>query len=203
MAAARTRSAVSHQPVTLRIKNMVCDRCIRVVREELSSLGLEVGSVTLGTVVVQAKHANVDLNRVRARLRENGFDLLDNKNLQTVERIKTAVLRLVRPPDGQQLGRTPLSSYLSRELGREYHYLSTLFSSVEHITIETYYIHQRIERVKEHLVYDELTLSEIAAELGYSSVQHLSNQFRQVTGLTPTAFKQFKHPRRTPLDRVS
>jgi AraC-like DNA-binding protein len=182
----------------LYIKNMVCDRCVRVVREELERLGYRVTKVTLGEVQVRAR--KIDGARVAEVLRANGFELIDDRRMRTVERIKAAILRRVRTTDGED--RENFSEYLAREVGAEYHYLSGLFSDVENVTIEKYIILQRIERVKELLKYGELTLSEIAYQLNYSSVAHLSGQFKQVTGLTPSEFKRRKVPRK-PLDRVT
>ncbi len=182
----------------LYIKNMVCDRCVRVVREELEKLGYRVDEVTLGEVRVRARA--VDRTRVAEVLRANGFELIDDRRMRTVEQIKAAVLRRIRTLDGENRGN--FSEYLAREVGAEYHYLSGLFSDMENVTVERYIILQRIERVKELLKYGELTLSEIAYRLNYSSVAHLSGQFKQVTGLTPSEFKRRKVPRK-PLDRVT
>lgn len=187
---------------TLHVKNMVCDRCIRVVREELEKLQFDVRSIKLGEVAVSPGKKSPDLTKVRTMLQVNGFDLIDDKRVRLVEKVKNAVIKLIhyRDEDGKQRENT--SAYLEREVGMEYHYLSSLFSSMEGITIEQYLINQKIEKVKELIKYDELTLSEIAYRLGYSSVAHLSNQFKKVTGLTATEFKSMSDQERKPLDKV-
>jgi AraC family transcriptional regulator len=185
---------------TLYVKNMVCDRCVRVVKEELEGVGLDVRSVTLGEVVLSGGSHNIPMNQIRKTLEENGFELIEDRKARTIEQLKLAVIKLVRETGDRKL---KYSAYLSKELGQEYHSLSTLFSSVENVTIEQFIIRQRVERAKELLKYGEKTLSEIAYELGYSSVQHLSSQFKHITGLTPTQFKRMTVNKRNPLDRVS
>ncbi len=180
---------------------MVCDRCIRVVREELESLGLSVAEIQLGRAVVMTPETGLDLGAVSRTLETNGFELLHDHQAQLVDRIKTAILDLIHS-DGLEELHFNYSYYISQQVGRSYSYLSSLFSQVENLTIEKYFILQKIEKVKELLIYDELTLSEIAYRLGYSSPQHLSGQFKAVTGLTPTAFRRGKAKRR-PLDRVA
>jgi AraC family transcriptional regulator len=189
-------------PTVLSIRNMVCDRCIRLVREELTKLGLDVRRVELGEAEVADGTRAIDLERIRGMLAENGFELLEDRRKKIIEAIKVEIVKLVhRSPEAA--GRRPkLSTQLSKALGQDYHGLSTLFSTIEGITIEQYFIEQRIERVKELLKYGEQTLSEIAWHMGYSSVQHLSNQFRQVTGMTPTAFRTLGKGKRKPLDKV-
>lgn len=191
----------SNSSTTLYIKNMVCNRCIRVVREELEKLGLRVGRIELGEVdLVDGK--TIDLKKIQLVLEQNGFQLIEDKRVRIIERIKLAILKLVQLDHSVSPLRLNHSDYISRELGHDYHSLSSLFSSVENVTIEQYIILQKIERVKELLKYGELTLSEIAFEMGYSSVQHLSNQFKKVTGLTPSHFKDLKESLRKPLDKV-
>ena len=189
------------ESTTLHIKNMVCDRCIRVVREELEHLGLCVVEMQLGRVVVMTPEAGLDLDAVSRTLEANGFELLQDQQAQLVERIKTTILDLIHSGGLEEL-HLNYSDYISRQVGRSYSYLSALFSQVENLTIEKYLILQKIEKTKELLVYDELTLSEIAYRLGYSSPQYLSGQFKAVTGLTPTAFRSGKAKRR-PLDHVT
>ena len=187
---------------TLHIRNMVCDRCIRVVREELTTRGVDVRAVELGQAEVRFRHRRPGMEKVRETLQRNGLDLIDSRRLRIVEKVKTTVLDLVRRERSGNESAPRISRVVGDATGLDYHYVSSLFSSVEQITIERYAILQRVERIKELIVYDELTLSEIADRLGYSSAQHLSNQFRQVTGLTPTAFRSLRKPARTPLDRV-
>lgn len=185
---------------TLSIRNMVCNRCVRVVREELESLGLPLQSVTLGEATFSRPLTPGELAAIRQGLAESGFEIIDDKRSRLIEQIKAFIINEVHHAAPEQT--TNLSDRLARELGRDYAYLSTLFSSVEDQTIEQYVIRQKIERVKELLVYDELTLSEIAWQLGYSSVQHLSTQFKKVTGFTPTYYKQLREHKRLPLDEV-
>ena len=188
---------------TLYVKNMVCDRCIRVVREELTKIKLDVRSVSLGEVTVAGAAKELPMESIKSVLDENGFELIEDRKAKTIEQMKLAIIKLVRE-DHDKLGkRARFSEYLSKELGLDYHYLSTLFSSVENVTVEQFIILQRIERAKELLKYGELTLSEIAYKLGYSSVQHLSNQFKAITGFTPTRFRSLTGQVRKPIDRVS
>jgi AraC family transcriptional regulator len=185
----------------LYIKNMVCERCRLVVRQTLEAAGYHPTRIELGTAEVAEALTAAQLDDLRQRLRAVAFDLLDDRRQQTVERIKNAVIELVhRQPD--HLRRLNPSAYIAESLGRDYKYLSGLFSEQEGLTIEQYVIQQKIERVKELLRYDELTLSQIADSLYYSSVQHLSGQFKKVTGLTPTEYKRLGTPGRQPLDRV-
>jgi AraC-like DNA-binding protein len=188
--------------MTLAIKNMVCNRCVRVVREELEALGLPVRNVALGEVLLERELSPEELSTVRARLAESGFELIDDKRARLIEQIKKFIINEIHHQHGADEPQTNLSDRLARALGRDYTYLSTLFSSVEDQTIEQFVIRQKIERVKELLVYDELTLSEIAWQLGYSSVQHLSTQFKKVTGFTPTHYKNLREFKRLPLDQV-
>lgn len=188
----------------LNVKNMVCGRCIKVVKDELQKLGLNLSDVSLGTVTLDKKPAASMLNKISDMLTENGFELLDEKGTKLIEQIKNLIIKQIHH-HGDKKESENYSSYISRKLKLDYNYLSNLFSSIEGITIEKYIILQKIEKVKELLVYDELSLGEIAFNLGYSSVQHLSNQFKGVTGITPSHFKQFKHNsgKRKPLDSIS
>lgn len=186
--------------ITLYVKNMVCDRCIRVVTQELNNIGLDVRSVTLGEVTLTGNSRDLPMDQIKKSLEENGFELIEDRKARIIEQLKLAIITLIREAGDRKL---KYSAYLSKELGLEYHYLSTLFSSVENVTIEQYIIRQRIERAKELLKYGEMTLSEIAYELAYSSAQHLSNQFKHITGLTPTQFKRMTINMRNPLDHVS
>ncbi len=184
----------------LYIRNMVCNRCIMVVRSELEKLGFEPVQVQLGEVELKEDLPGPELNEFKNRLDELGFELMDDSKSKLIEKIKLLVIQLIHHGDGQM--NQNYSVYLSSKLNKEYNYLSHLFSEVEGTTIEKYIINQKIERVKELLVYNELTLSEIADSLGYSSVAHLSGQFRKVTGLTPSYFKQLKENKRKPLDQI-
>lgn len=187
---------------TLYIKNMVCSRCIKVVREELEKLGLKVDKIILGEVKVITQNNEINIEKIKEVLEENGFELLDDKQAKLVEEIKIAIIELIHHKSENENNNVHFSRYLSDKLGVSYQYLSTLFSSMEGITIEKYIINQKIEKVKELLVYDELNLSEISYKLGYSSVQHLSNQFKKITGLTPSEFKKLRDKPRLPLDKI-
>lgn len=182
------------------IRNMVCPRCIMVVRDALKELGFEVQEVELGKAKVTPNDSIGD-EKVDEKLKEYGFELLEGKNQQLVERIKNRLITYV-----QELEMTEdspkISDYLADKLNQNYSSLSTLFSENEDITIEKYLIHLKIERVKELLSYGELTLSEIAWRLNYSSVAHLSNQFKQITGMSVTDYKKARDSFRKPLDEV-
>ncbi|MFD2573098.1 AraC family transcriptional regulator [Spirosoma soli] len=188
--------------MTLTIRNMVCDRCKRVVREELEKLGLTVNRVELGEVDVDQLPSAISLEAVRETLQANGFDLVEDRKQSLVEYMKILIINEIQHLKGERLATENYSAFLERKLGYEYSYLSGLFSASEGHTLEKYIIALKIEKVKEWLRYDELTLSEIAWRLGYSSVQHLSNQFRQVTGQTPGQFRKATQVERRPLDSI-
>ena len=185
----------------IHIKNMVCDRCIRVVREELINLGIRVTEIKLGEAKLESK-PKFYMENVRSVLAENGFELIEDKRVKTIERIKNVIIELVHRSDELGTLKDNYSRYIEKHVGRSYYSLSKLFSSLENTTIEKYLILQKIEKVKELLIYGELTLSEMAYKLGYSSVQHLSNQFKQVTGFTPSEFKNVKRSKRNSIDSV-
>ena len=167
------------------IKNMVCSRCKMVVRSELEKLGLHLLAVDLGVVEIAADLEGFQRQDIHAVLQKFGFALLDDKKSVIIERVKNLIVDLVQNKNNQL--KTNLSDFLSKELNHDYTYITNLFTQVEGTTIEQYFIAQKIEKVTELLVYDELTLSEIAYQLNYSSVSHLSKQFKKVTGLTPSA----------------
>lgn len=183
------------------IKNMVCNRCIKVVKEEIEKLGFEVQTINLGEVVVNTSSNNINYIALKKSLEENGFELIDDKKAKAIEKVKNVVVELIHQQDGEPI-HINFSDLIAERVGMDYNYLSSLFSSLENTTIERYIILQRIEKVKELLVYNELTLSEIAWKTGYSSVQHLSNQFKKITGLTPSHFKKIKENKRRALDQV-
>jgi AraC-like DNA-binding protein len=179
---------------------MVCNRCIMVVKAELEKMGFKPVSVELGEVEIEQELTKPEREQMRSVLQPLGFDLIDDKKSRLIERIKNLIVELVH--EKQNDLKTNLSDFLSERLNHDYHYLSNLFSEVEGTTVEKYYIAQKIERVKELLVYDELSLSEIAFQLNYSSAAYLSNQFKKVTGLTPGHFKNIRSIKRKPLDEV-
>lgn len=179
---------------------MVCNRCKMVVKNEIEKLGYQTITVELGEVELENTGRPINRDEILQTLQPLGFELIDDKRSQLIEQIKTTIIDLVHNKNNDL--RTNLSNYLNNLIHHDYHYLSNLFSEVEGTTIEKYLIAQKIEKVKELLMYDELSLSEIAWKLNYSSVAHLSNQFKKVTGLTPTHFKNIKTLKRKPLDKV-
>lgn len=179
---------------------MVCDRCILVIKEQLEKTGIGYNSVRLGEVELNNEPTAEQLNTLHRNLTAIGFELLDDKKDKLVEKIKNIIISLIHR--NEDSNNKKLSAILEEKLQLDYHYLSNLFSSTEGLTIEKYTIRQRIERVKELLTYNELSLSEIADQMEYSSVQHLSQQFKKETGLTPTQFRELKENTRKPLDKV-
>ena len=171
-----------------------------VVKSTIEKLGLHPMQVELGEVTLQENDISPVKEQLKEELQSFGFDLLDNKKTKTIEKIKNRIIDLVQNKNSEL--QILLSDYLTQELHQDYSVLSNLFSQVEGITIEKYYILQKIEKVKELLVYDELTLSEIAFQLNYSSVAYLSNQFKKVTGLTPSHFKKMRTIKRRPLEEL-
>lgn len=182
----------------LYIKNMVCIRCKMVVKQELANLGLHYVYVELGEVETVEDISSTLREKIRAALLPSGLELMDDKRSILIEKIKTVIIELIHYSD------EPLtinfSEFLSKKLAHDYTYLANLFSEVQGTTIEKYIIAHKIERVKELLVYDELNLTEIAYLMHYSSVAHLSTQFKKVTGLTPSHFKKFRENRRNMLE---
>lgn len=184
----------------LYIKNMVCSRCKMVIKAHLENQGLRPLSVNLGEVEIEGDLSKGQLSQLDTSLKTLGFELIDDKKSQTIEKIKTAIVSLVHHSNNDL--KTNLSSFITSQIHQDYNYLSNLFSEVEGTTIEKYFIAQRIERVKELLVYDELSLSEIANQLGYSSVAYLSNQFKKITGFTPSYFKSLKEFKRKNIEEL-
>lgn len=178
----------------LYVKNMVCSRCIMVVKDELIKFGVHPTSVELGEVEIKEELNTQKKNELNKILQSFGFEMIDDKRSKLIEKIKNTIVDLVHYSDEQL--KTNFSAHISKELHHDYNYLSNLFSEVEGKTIEKYFIAQKIEKVKELLKYGELSLSEIANRLGYSSVAYLSNQFKKQTGLTPTFYKTLKKSKR-------
>jgi AraC family transcriptional regulator len=183
------------------IKNMVCDRCKHAVKQSLDEFGIGYTNIQLGEVDLTTPPVGEQFEKFSKKISDLGFEIIEDKTARIVSSIKNAVIEFVRDPS-TNARKLKFSSYLADKLNKDYNYISNLFSHLEGTTIEQYLIHQKIERVKELLVYDELNLSEVAHQLGYSSVQHLSNQFKKVTGLTPTHFKQLGDKKRTALDKI-
>lgn len=190
---------------TLHIKNMVCNRCITVVKQELERQGLHPQKMSLGEVVIQEDSLSDDQqNKLDAALIAHGFERIDDRKARLIESIKNKIIKLIHHSEKLDL-KLNWSTVLSEAVHYEYNYLSNLFSSVEGVTLEQYIIRQKIEKVKELLFYDELNLSEIADKLGYSSVAHLSGQFKKITGFTPSEMKKSREidQNRKPLDSIS
>ncbi len=179
---------------------MVCNRCIMAVKDELEKLGYLPLTITLGEVQLANEMNNEEIQLFSQRMKTLGFEIIDDKKSRLITQIKSSIIEIVHHQDGDL--KSNLSDYLSQKLHHDYTYLSNLFSEAEGTTIEKYFIAQKIEKVKELLVYDELSLSEIANKMNYSSVAYLSNQFKKVTGLTPTYFKNIKDKKRKPLDNL-
>ncbi|WP_160068068.1 helix-turn-helix domain-containing protein [Sphingobacterium bovisgrunnientis] len=184
----------------LYIKNMVCNRCIMVVEHELGKANILDAQVKLGEVILAKEPTDEQIQQFTKRIESLGFERIDDKKSRLVAQIKNQIIKLVHYDDNHS--KTNLSESVSSLLHQDYSYLSNLFSEIEGTTVEKYYIAQKIEKVKELLVYDELSLSEIADRLNYSSVGYLSNQFKKITGLSPSQFKQIRVDKRKPLDEV-
>ena len=179
---------------------MVCIRCKMMVKSELEKLGLHHLTVELGEAEIMEDISKEQFARLDVDLKKSGLELIDDKKSILVERIKTLITELVHYADDQI--KINLSDYLSAKLNHDYYYLANLFSEVKGTTIENFYLNHKIEKVKELLVYDELNLTEIAFKMHYSSMAHLSNQFKKMTGLTPSHFKNLRLKRRSALGNV-
>ena len=184
----------------LHIKNMVSLRCKMVVKSELEKMHLHFTIVELGEVEITGELSPYQQQALKDALSKFGFELMEDKKSMLIEKIKTIIIELIHYSEEPPL--LNFSAYLSEKLNYDYHYLSNLFSEVKGTTIEQFIIAHKVERAKELLIYDQLTLTEIAAKLHYCNVAHLSNQFRKVTGLTPTFFKKMKHKRLTPREEL-
>ena len=179
---------------------MVSIRCKMIVQATLDMLELQYGIVDLGEVEIRETITAKQRNQLKIALLESGLELMDDKKAQLIEKIKNVIVKMVHYSN--ELPKTKNSDYLSGKLNYDYTYLANLFSEATGITIEHYIIAHKIERVKELLLYDELNLTQISYKLNYSSVAHLSKQFKKVTGLTPSFFKQLKNRKRTALEDV-
>jgi AraC-like DNA-binding protein len=179
---------------------MVCSRCKMVVKSEFEKLGLHTISVELGEVELQDDITDSQKEILLKNLQALGFDFIDDKKSKTIEKIKNLIVDLVHHKNNDL--KVNLSDYLVENLNQDYSTLSNLFSEIENTTIEKYFISQKIEKVKELLIYNEHSLSEIADMLNYSNVAHLSNQFKKITGFTPTYFKQLKDQKRIEIENL-
>ncbi|MFT3678878.1 MAG: helix-turn-helix domain-containing protein [Ferruginibacter sp.] len=190
------------QTEILFIKNMVCHRCILAVEDIVHNLDIASYRIRTGEIHLLENLQAGKRVLLAGQLNRIGLEIIDNRVSSLVEKIKHAVIKKARNEVAEKEIKLKLSAYLSQQLHHEYTYLSSLFSSIEGRTIENYYIEQRIEKVKELLVYKEMSLSEIAFEMEYSSVAHLSNQFKKITGLTASHFKKVGSHKRTLLDHI-
>jgi AraC-like DNA-binding protein len=184
----------------LYIKYMVSNRCKLAVKEELRRLGLHYILVDLGEVEIMEDLSPEQKAQLKTALLSSGLELMDDKRAVLIERIKNAVIELVHHSD--EVIKVNFSDFLSERLNHDYTYLANLFSEIQGTTIEQFVILHKIERIKELIIYDELNITEIAWKMNYSSVAHLSNQFKKVTGLTPSHFKQLKSKLRRPIEDV-
>lgn len=192
-----------HSPdaVKVHIKNMVCDRCRTAVANLLQSLKLHPINISLGEVSFSEKLRPEQLQAIKLALPALGFELIGSKKQQLIESIKQQLIHLAHLQVGVE--KVTISSYLADKLHHDYSYLSNLFSSVEGVTIEQYLIRQKVERIKELMLYDEMVLSEIAYQMGYSSPAHMSSQFKKITGMAPSQFKKLNDSQqRVALDKV-
>lgn len=184
----------------LHIKYMVSNRCKIVVKEELRKLGLHFIIVDLGEVEIMEELNNSQLEHLRILLKNVGLELMDDKRAILIEKIKKVIIEMVHHSD--EVIKINFSNYLSEKLNHDYTYLANLFSEVQGTTIEQFIISHKVERIKELIIYDELNITEIAWKMNYSSVAHLSNQFKKVTGLTPSHFKKLKDKKRRPIEDI-
>lgn len=179
---------------------MVSNRCKMAVKEDLKKLGLHFIVVDLGEVEIMENITTEQREQVRLALFNSGFELMDDKRSVLIEKIKNIIIDMVHNSD--ELIKTNFSDYISEKLNYDYTYLANLFSEVQGTTIEQFIISHKIERIKELIIYGEQNITEIAWKMNYSSVAHLSNQFKKVTGLSPSHFKQLKDKRRSPIEEV-
>jgi AraC-like DNA-binding protein len=179
---------------------MVSTRCKMVVKNELKKMGIHFVMVDLGEVEIMENISDVKRAQLKAALLTSGLELMDDKRAVLIEKIKNVIIEMVHYTD--ELPKVNYSDYISEKLNHDYTYLSNIFSEVKGITIQQFIIVHKIERAKELLLYDEMNLTEISYVLNYSSVAHLSNQFKKVTGLSPSHFKQLKDKRRCPIEEI-
>lgn len=184
----------------LYIKYMVSLRCKIMVQEELKKLGLKYVLVDLGVVEILEDISDLQREQLKVNLLQSGLELMDDKKSILIEKIKNVIIEMIHYAD--ELPQENFSDYISKQLAYDYTYLANTFSEVKGITIQQFIIIHKIERVKELLLYDELNLTEISYKLNYSSVAHLSNQFKKVTGLSPSFYKKLKQKRKNNLENL-
>ena len=188
--------------MVLHIKNMVCDRCIMVVRQQLEQRGILILDITLGRVEIVQALDEQQLLDLGASLQLLGFELIDKEKDRLVEQIRNIIITSIHHPETSDQANFNYSTRLAAQLNRDYSYLSRLFSEHENRTIEKFIIQQKVEKVKELLQYGEMNINEIALQMGYSSSGHLSTQFKNVVGVSPSVYKQESTAGRQPLDRI-
>ena len=179
---------------------MVSTRCKMMVKEELKKMGLHFIVVDLGEVEIMEDLTNEQQSELKMALLSSGLELMDDKRAVLIEKIKNVIIEMIHYAD--ELPIKNYSNHISEKLNHDYTYLSNIFSEVKGITIQQFIIVHKIERIKELIIYDEMNITEIAWKMNYSSVAHLSTQFKKVTGLTPSHFKQMKDRRRSPIDEI-
>lgn len=185
----------------LHVKNMVCNRCVLAVKQSIEALDLHINTISLGEVQMLEENIDVEVfEKLRNSLHDLGFEIIDDKKSKLIEQIKSFIIQKIHHENVDL--KINWSAYLADKLKYEYNYLSGLFSSVEGITIEQYIIKQKVEKIKELIVYDELNFSEIAYLLAYSSVAHLSSQFKKITGQSPSEFKKSLNKERKTIDKL-
>ena len=179
---------------------MVSNRCKIAVKEELQKLGLHFVIIDLGEVDIMENISLEQREQLKIGLQSSGLELMDDKRAVLIEKIKNAIIEMVHHSD--EMIKINFSDFLSQKLNHDYTYMANLFSEVQGTTIEQFIISHKIERIKELIIYDELNITEIAWKMNYSSVAHLSNQFKKMTGLSPSHFKQLKNKRRSPIEEI-
>jgi AraC-like DNA-binding protein len=179
---------------------MVSNRCKMAVKAELKKIGLHFIVVNLGEVEIMENINSLQREQLKTGLRLSGLELMDDKRAVLIEKIKTIIIEMVHHSD--EMIKTNFSYFLSEKLQHDYTYLANLFSEIQGTTIEKFIISHKVERIKELIIYDELNITEIAWKMNYSSVAHLSNQFKKATGLSPSHFKQLKEKRRRPIEEI-
>lgn len=190
----------THEFKELQIKGMVCRRCISVIKNELEKLGVEVLSLELGIALIRYPINKINIGSIREVLNKNEFELLTDEDAKEIEKIKLILIQII--DEMPIVMKVNLSQIIANKMGKEYTNLSKLFSKVENSTIEKYFIHLKIEKAKELIQNNQLNFTQIAYELGYSSVNYLSNQFKQTTGISMSDYKRQSLWDRKPLDRI-
>jgi len=190
---------MNQSTIIIAVKNMVCNRCIKVIKDELLKNNIDFVQIELGKIEFNSEAFKPHKEKLKNILKKEGFELVEDKEAIIINKIKALVIKNIHQGEEKPKHQN-FSDYLASNIGMDYSFISKLFSEIEGNTIEHYIIQQRIERAKEFIIYNELTLSQISYELNYSSPQHLSRQFKQITGMTPTVFKN--NGKRKKLDTI-